>query len=467
MIRLAHVAPLVLLVLLGGTMTSKAHVSEGGLVMLLPTGHYAAAGFAVVVVTALAMLALPDNFAGHLFRTWNIRLVAPKVLVTTVNLAAFVALLLLLASGWSGTRNPLENPLPLMVWTFWWCILIPVQSLLFDIWRWLNPFAGLARILTALRLLGLRSAVLMRLGHWPAAITWLAFVAFYLADIAPDDPARLANFAGGYLVWTAAGMVLTSPRWWLGHGEFVTVMMRLLSRLAALRRTPHGISAGIPGHGLVHLAPAPISLAMLSIAMLAMGSFDGINETFLWLAAIGVNPLEFPGRSAVAGSTVAGLLATILLFMLAFTAAITLGARLSGTWSEVRTSFRWQALALLPIIAGYHIAHYLTVFLVNGQYLLEMLTHWMEDRKGLAVLHHHTEVTTGFLNSTVTVQIIYFVQAGAVVAGHAIAIMAAHAIAERMSADRRTALLSHLPLVIVMLAYTLVGLWLLAAPRGA
>ena len=38
------------------------------------------------------------------------------------------------------------------------------------------------------------------------------------------------------------------------------------------------------------------------LALLGTGSFDGFNETFVWLDLIGVNPLAFPGRSAVVGS---------------------------------------------------------------------------------------------------------------------------------------------------------------------
>ncbi len=452
---------------LAAATTAHAHVSEGGLVMLLPTAHYAAAGLAVVALTVLALIALPHGASICLFSTVSFLVPQFRRVKALATLMAFGIFVALIVAGFEGTRNPLENPLPLFIWTLWWTMLVPIQSLAFTIWGWINPFAGLARLLAMAGLRGLRLKSLMALGYTPALAGWAGFVMLYLADIAPDDPDRLAMITLTYLIWTIAGMVLTSPAWWLGHGEFVTVMMRLLGRLAPVQRRGERIFIGLPGHAIVHGSRPALPVALLAIAMLASGSFDGINETFLWLGAISINPLEFPGRSAVVWPTLIGLWATVGLFVSVFLAAVAGGLRLAGSPHQMGEAFVRQALALIPIIAGYHIAHYLTVFLVNGQYLLEMLTHWMEERRGLAALHTHAEVTTGFLNSTVTVQIIYLTQAGAVVLGHAVAILCAHAIAERMVAGRRRAFLAHLPLVALMLAYTLVGLWLLATPKGA
>ena len=75
-------------------------------------------------------------------------------------------------------------------------------------------------------------------------------------------------------------------------------------------------------------------------------------------------------------------------------------------------------------------------------------------------------VTTGFFNTRDTVQVIWLTQAGAVVIGHVISILVAHAIALRVYGNDRAALLSQAPLAALMVVYTLFGLWLLASPRG-
>jgi hypothetical protein len=78
----------------------------------------------------------------------------------------------------------------------------------------------------------------------------------------------------------------------------------------------------------------------------------------------------------------------------------------------------------------------------------------------------HVHVTTGFFNTLATVRVIWLSQAAAVVLGHVLAVLLGHALALHLTRDQRAAALSQVPLAIFMIAYTLFGLWLLAAPRG-
>ncbi|PHP67883.1 hypothetical protein CSC94_04165 [Zhengella mangrovi] len=444
-----------------GVTPAWAHVSEGGLILLLPTGVYITSGVAAVVLTILALLLLPRGVTGALFASLRLPLSAIEGLRTATRLLALALLLALVAAGFLGTRDPLENPLPLMLWTVWWIMLAFLQALVGDLWRWINPFAGVAWLVGRA---GRRNGIARLPEHFgmlPAIGLYLCFAIFYLADIAPDDPDRLAAVVSGYLAFTAAMMVIFGPDTWLERGEFVSVLMGLLARVAPLARREDGLRLGLWGHAIAHGRALPATLCLLILMIMATGSFDGINETFAWLGFIGVNPLEFPGRSAVWLSTVLGLLATMAVFVAVFAAAIRSGVWLAGETDRFGEAFRRQAPAILPIAAGYHLAHYLSVVLVNGQYVLEMLTH---------AFHEHgaqDEVTTGFLNATDTVRVLFLTQAGAVVAGHVIAIMAAHAIALSMFPSNRKALASQLPLIAVMIAFTLFGLWLLATPRGA
>lgn len=51
-----------------------------------------------------------------------------------------------------------------------------------------------------------------------------------------------------------------------------------------------------------------------------------------------------------------------------------------------------------------------------------------------------------------------------IVAGHVIAVCRAHRMALRVFADPRLALKSELPLLALMIAYTLLSLWIIAQP---
>jgi len=425
-----------------------AHAAEGGFVLLLPTGVYTAAGGAAVLGTLLVLAFARPHQVRALYRTVALPRLASARARGAAQGLGLVLLVLLIAAGFTGPHDPVENPLPLAVWTLLWTVMVVLQAWVFDLWRWASPFAALPALLPGpvLRLPGT--------GNWPALLLFLAFAGFLLADPAPADPPRLAAVCTGYLALTAAGVALFGRRW-LIRGEFLTVVMRAyrLTQIAGPRR------AGLPGWRLVR-GPAPgAALAVLMIALLGAGSFDGLDGTFWWLAKLGVNPLEFPGRSAVEAPTLLGLFGLTAALVTAFAACIWLGLRLAGGGVGFARGFRHFAPAILPIAAGYHLAHYLTSFLVDIQYLRNAVY--------VALGLDEPHVTTGFFNTLADVRAIWLTQAGAVVAGHVLAILAADALALGLHGARGKATLSQLPLALFMIAYTVFGLWLLASPRGA
>ena len=441
---------------------ADAHASEQGFVLLLPTGWYAASGVAVILLTLALTAMLPARAFAAAFRPVPLGRARPsRGAGPWPSLLSALILAAALWQGRTGPQDPTANLLPLLVWTAFWLMLVPAQAVLGDLWRGLNPWTG------PWQLLG-RPAPLRyprRLGHWPALAGLIAFAGFLLADIAPAAPERLARAVAAYWAFTFAGLCLFGPRWLL-RAEALTVLTRAYAHLSPMGRHRGRVALGLPGWRQLTRAAPPLSLALFMITMLAVGSFDGVNETFLWLHLLGQNPLEFTGRSAVITPTLIGLLAFCAGLAAIFAAALALGQRLSNDPGRLRVAVRAQAPALLPIALGYHVAHYLPSLLVEGQYLLIRLNDpFLQGWHLLGMDHPH--VTTGFFNTTATVRLIYAAQAGAVVAGHALAILMAHRIALRLHASPRGALMSQLPLAALMVGYTLFGLWLLATPRGA
>jgi hypothetical protein len=63
--------------------------------------------------------------------------------------------------------------------------------------------------------------------------------------------------------------------------------------------------------------------------------------------------------------------------------------------------------------------------------------------------------------------VIWNLQAAAIILGHLLAVLAAHLIAWRLHKEPGKASLSQLPLTVLMVLYTVFGLWLLSTPTGA
>lgn len=439
-----------------------AHASEQGFVLLLPTGAYVAAGTASVAVTVVLLALLPAGLVPRLF--------APRRLGTaharrgrvwrhgpSWAMAALIAALIW--AGLAGPRDPLANPLPLAVWTLWWVGLVAVQGLFGDVWRRVNPLTGPSAALRAL--LGLRPLRLSgRMGHWIALAGFLAFAGFLLADIAPADPGRLALAAAVYWLAMLGGATLFGPRW-IARADAAGTLMRAHARMALWSRG----RIGLWGWRAFAMPAPPLGLAVLMLVLLGTGSFDGLNETFWWLARLGINPLEFPGRSAVQGANLAGLVAGNLGLIAAYALCLKAGLLLSGAPMTLTHAFCRFAPSILPIALGYHIAHYLPSFLVDAQYARIAATDPLARGWDLLRLGE-VYVTTGFFNTKASVQAIWLGQAGAVVLGHILAILLAHGIALRSFGHTSRAVLSQVPLALFMVGYTLFGLWLLASPRG-
>ena len=120
------------------------------------------------------------------------------------------------------------------------------------------------------------------------------------------------------------------------------------------------------------------------------------------------------------------------------------------------------ALAMVPIVCGYRFAHYLPVFLVDVQWALRAASDpfargW--DLLGTRDLH----VVTSFLSDAGRVYAIWHAQVGLIVAAHVAGVVVAHALAVRHAA-RRAAVAGQLPLVLLMIGHTVLGLWLLSTP---
>jgi len=459
---------------------AAAHVSEQSFVLLLPTGTYRAAGVTAVAASILIVSLAPRGWMRSIFIPFRLGadrwtplqiLNAAKPVTSLMSLCLVIGLVII---GVAGTRDPLVNLLPLTIWTVWWIAIVMVHPVFGDLWDWINPWTGAYRLMLGpLDQPGL-AALPERLGTWPAIPVLLAFFAFAIADPAPDDPARLANIVLGYVLVTFAGMVVFGANAWLSRCECFTILFKLATMLAPAKMSKggHALSIGMPGWRAIQHGRLSYAGAFFALALLASGSFDGVNETFWWLAQIGVNPLEFPGRSAVIGQSVTGLMAANLLLFGIFSGCVWCGVKLAvrGTARQEHQAFKTLfcrlAITVIPIAIAYHGSHYLVSFLVNGQYVIAALSDPLARGANYLGLENY-QVTTGFLKTQDSVRRIWLSQAGLIVIGHILAVLMAHSVVSKHFNNTRQVLLCHAPIALFMIAYTWFGLWLLAAPRGA
>jgi hypothetical protein len=192
-------------------------------------------------------------------------------------------------------------------------------------------------------------------------------------------------------------------------------------------------------------------------------SFDSFSKTFAFLGVTGVNPLEYPGRTAMMGLNTATLALAVVLLAAVFLAAVAAGVAAAGPPARLWPLAGRIVASILPISVSFHFAHYLTALLLNGQFALVAFG----DPFGLGWTPFGfgaREVSGGFMATASGAATIWTVQTIAVTVGHVLAVVLAHALLLGERRDRRTLVRLEAPLAVVMVAYTVFGLWLLSTP---
>jgi hypothetical protein len=269
---------------------------------------------------------------------------------TAPSLLSFAVLALLIWRGLNGTQDPLANPLPLVVWTLWWVGLTFFTALFGNLWPFINPWSGPYRLLRPSR----RPLVSYPdwLAHWPAVALYFGFAWFELVDVAPSNPERLAIVVAIYWAFTFAAVGIFGEEAWLGRAEPFSLFFRLIALAAPFEWTSGKdgsmLSLIPPGSRIVNAPPLLVGGVFFVLLVLASVSFDGLSKTFVWLGANGINPLEFPGRSAIIGPNTLGLLGMWAVLAAAYISALRLGWALGARRADPHLLSGRVALSLIP-----------------------------------------------------------------------------------------------------------------------
>jgi hypothetical protein len=352
-----------------------------------------------------------------------------------------------------------ENPMTVLVWVDFWVGLGLVSFLVGYVWDFVSPLSAAARALD--RALARRGVQPLRyperLGQWPAIGLLLVWSWMELIWDRAKDPRTLALIAIAYCVATLVGAALFGAEAWLGNVELFTVFSRAFARFGPMQlepRSPDEWLATPPderalrwrpyGAGLRTDPPLPAGGGAFVLTTLATVVFDGWSQT----DRFGSFQQWFYERWSFLAHHVAVLQT---LSMVAVVAAFVLAYVLVA-----RGHARAVAPTLIPIAAVYFAAHYFAYLLIAGQYTLGVLVDPFGKSWNPWGLGEY-EIWKGIAPAALT----WWLQVLLIVWGHVAAVFAAHRVALRRSTAGR-ALLAQAPLVLLMVAYTIAGLWVLA-----
>ncbi|WKV74859.1 hypothetical protein AW27_027110 [Streptomyces sp. PCS3-D2] len=359
---------------------------------------------------------------------------ATRTALRGLGLAAALLVLLHLLLG---PDDPARNPAPGAVYVLLWVGLVPASLLLGPVWRLLNPLRTLHRLLSlALRRPRTgRHPLPTRLGLWPAAAGLFGFT--WLELVSPD-PASTTTLLIALTAYTTAQLLLAARygESWFAEGDAFEAYSTLLARLSPLGRRSDGrLVLRNPFHGLDATPERPGLLATVCV-LLGSTAYDGFSDSPSWINTLQTSPLGHTPAATL------GLLGSIALVATLYCLCAMATRLVSGPHPGPLTAF---AHSLVPIALGYLIAHYFSLLVVEGSRTVSMAfgTDNVPEPVpplgpgGLAVL-----------------------QVVAVVAGHVLGVIAAHDRSVRLFPPAK-AVAGQLPLLALMIVYTIGGLGLL------
>ncbi len=433
-----------------------------------------AAGLAVALSFLVFALALQRGGGAHTPRLALLRL--HPLALEALHAVSVCVFFVVVAAGLFGNQDSFRNLAPAFVWIVWWIGFAYLSAAAGDLWAVLNPWQALYRWAEAIAR-KIRPAahcgpcrdLPAGVGVWPATVP---LVAFGWTEIVWDGnavPANLAWLALGYSLLTWAGMFVFGREAWLRSGEVFAVYFGMLARLAPLEvQVRNGAACAWhlrpPAAGLLDARPASASAAAFVIVMLATVTFDGLRETPLWAGWLA--QLSPPGEPVTDLLWSASATAALLLGPCIF-ALVILGASALMAWlarGDARPASAGELVrlfvpTLLPIALAYHVAHYLSYLLVAGQVAIPLASDpfgrgW--DLFGTA----HYKIAADIVGA----RFAWVTSVVVIVLGHVLAMYVAHRLALERFSVRRTARASQVPLAALMVAYTMLSLWILAQP---
>src|ERR1051326_3930188 len=424
--------------------------------------------FAVVAYFVTGHLAEPEVDRDD--RGW-VR--APRGLVRALRVSGVLGLLLCIVTGLFGTRNPYTN----FNMTFFWIVFVLgftyLTALTGDLYSLANPWSAMAE---AIERFWPRYGVGLfgyprRVAYWPAFVLYVAFV--WIELFAEVKPFSLAAVLLAYGAINLAGVALVGKAQWFRHCEFLGVFFSLVAKMAPCEWRSNRVRLRAPFVGLLWPRAEHPSVLVFVLFMLSSTAFDGLRETVPWMNLywidvyqlvkpwVGANPIEaYPTlRHGYLLFETLALLLSPFVYLGAYVAFVAMAKVVARSALSVRELALRFTFSLLPIALAYNVTHYYTLILTQGVRIVSLVS----DPFGAG---WNLLGTAGWLRAPILSDptVVWHTQVLLIVFGHVVSVSLAHLEALRTFPTRRQATLSQLPMLLLMVAFTTAGLWILAQP---
>lgn len=197
--------------------------------------------------------------------------------------------------------------------------------------------------------------------------------------------------------------------------------------------------------------------AYLALILFALTAFHGLTMTPMWKSF--VRDLQRGLGIGELSAFTLGMAICLALPILIYAAFVWLSKLFSGDRLKTAASlFVRYAYGLIPIALFYHLAHNVEHFFMESQKLLVLIS----DPFGYGWNLFGTAQWQA--TPLLSLESVWYLQVGLVIIGHVFGLTVSHRHAHHIFPDRKTAIKSQLPMIALMIIFSLSSLWLIAQP---
>ena len=398
-----------------------------------------------------------------------------RILPAVGQAGAVVLLALTIAAGVWGTPSPVANIAPTLFWVGMMLGLTVVTVLVGDVFQIINPWHVLVR------LLGVGEQPLLRypaaLAYWPAFVCYLGLELLEL--MAAPRPVLLALALLAYTMITGVGAALFGSAAWFEKAEFFSVFFRMVGTLAPVayrRDTVLGrwrAYSRWPLSGTLEHESSDLSLVLFILFMLAATTYDGVWQTSFWTGLYWTNLMHwlhpFWGSDMARAQRLlspgflvyqrGGLIVAPFVYLALYMAVMLVMRGLTGGRITTRALALQFAFSLIPIAVVYMIAHSWTSLLTTIPVIPFLLTDPFGIGWNLLGLPRMSADP-----APLDMGQVWHMEVALILVGHVASVWLAHRIAQRTLPSQRQAWICELPLLLMMVGYTFLGLAVLSLP---
>ena len=478
--------------LLGNAATAHAHTFAAPYTLPVPFWMYAYGASAALILSFVVVGIFSHAPRVHLHQepAYRSRLndvrMSPRFLLPLLRISSVFLLGMTIATGLIGSNNPFAN----FNMTFFWIIFVMgfayLTAVIGDVYCFLNPWRIMCEAVEArypVIFQSYRRPYPPAWGYYPALFLYMAFI--WLELFGHVTPRGLST---GLLVYTAitfVGSLRFGIDSWFRHAEFFSVFLRLIGMMAPVAyavkdqkslntsRAYIRIRLRPPFVGLLEERASHVSLTIFILFMLSSTAYDGMHDSAPWsnmfwrsmypmiepvVKAISAQPYVLAASIFHKWQWLALFLLPIFYFVF-YCGVLKLTKRLTGSFVSVTDLALQFSYSLVPIAFVYHFTHYYTLLLSQGVQVVYQIS----DPFGFGWDLFGT-VASAPPALFVDANVIWHTQVGLILLGHVVSVYLAHIEAINIFNNGYHAMMSQLPMLILMVSLTSIGLWILSLP---